>query len=163
MSAQKGGVKVARPTKSAKVLHECSQTKAEMAHRVKVENKLKGGTDNLTPPKYLTKNQKQLFEYIREALTNVELLGNLDVWILTTCVIAIDRLATIEEQINNNPELLSDKNLLAAKDKYTKDFFRCCNELSLSPQSRAKLANIDLQQQQKQANPVFSLIKGGKK
>lgn len=134
-----------------------------MAHREKVENKLKGGTDNLTPPKYLTKNQKQLFEYIREALTNVELLGNLDVWILTTCVIAIDRLATIEKQINKNPELLSDKNLLAAKDKYTKDFFRCCNELSLSPQSRAKLANIDLQQQQKQANPVFSLIEGGKK
>lgn len=154
---------MARPTKSAKVLHECSQTKAEIAYRAKKEEELKGGSEKLTPPKYLTKSQKEIFEYIRQSLESVGILGNLDVWILATCAIAIDRMAAIEQQINNDPELLSDKNLLAAKDKYTKDFFRCCNELSLSPQSRAKLANIDLQQQQKQANPVFSLIEGGKK
>ena len=32
-----------------------------------------------------------------------------------------------------------------AKDKYSKDLYRCCNELSLSPQSRAKIANINTQ------------------
>ena len=31
-------------------------------------------------------------------------------------------------------------NLKSARDMYSKDFFRCCNELSLSPQARAKLS-----------------------
>ena len=32
--------------------------------------------------------------------------------------------------------------LMATKDKYSREFFRCCNELGLSPQSRAKFANL---------------------
>ena len=38
-----------------------------------------------------------------------------------------------------------DKRIMSTKEKYTKDFFRCCNELCLSPQSRAKIANISSQ------------------
>ena len=30
--------------------------------------------------------------------------------------------------------------LKSARDMYSKDFFRCCNELSLSPQARAKIS-----------------------
>ena len=37
---------------------------------------------------------------------------------------------------------------MPSKEKYTKDFFRCCNELCLSPQSRAKLANLNVQAQE---------------
>lgn len=55
-----------------------------------------------------------------------------------------------------------DKEVLAAKDKYTKDFFRCCNELSLSPQSRAKLGNINLQVKQQQEDPLLKVLAGGK-
>ena len=32
----------------------------------------------------------------------------------------------------------------SVRDMYSKDFFRCCNELCLSPQSRAKLSIADL-------------------
>ena len=44
--------------------------------------------------------------------------------------------------INEDPSLIFNVKLMASKDKYTKDFFRCCNELGLSPQSRAKFANL---------------------
>ncbi|MDE5772811.1 MAG: P27 family phage terminase small subunit, partial [Ruminococcus sp.] len=63
---------------------------------------------------------------------------------------------TIEKQVNENPELLADSSLMATKDRYTKAFFRYCNELCLSPQARAKIANINLQG--KEENPLMELL-----
>lgn len=149
---------MARPCKSAKVLTECSQTKAEIEYRIESENKLKGGSDNISPPRYLSKTQKKVFKFIVEELKASGILGNLDVYILATCCIAIDRLQVIETMINTDIEKLTDKDLMSSKDKYTKDLFRCCNELSLSPQSRAKLANINLQSKEDEQDPVLGLI-----
>jgi len=41
-----------------------------------------------------------------------------------------------------------------------KTFYRCCNELSLSPQSRAKLGNINLQSKQEEEDPLLKVIGG---
>ena len=79
----------------------------------------------------------------------------MDGYILATCAIAIDRLEQIEESINGNPTLLSDAAFMASKDKYTKDFFRCCNELCLSPQARAKVGSLASQAVQQQADPLL--------
>ena len=49
---------------------------------------------------------------------------------------------------------------MSAKDKYDKDFYRCCNELSLSPQSRAKIANINKEAIDKEEDPVIRALKG---
>ena len=51
---------------------------------------------------------------------------------------------------------------MTTKSEYTKDFFRCCNELSLSPQSRAKLGNINLQAEQEKQDPLLQVLAGGK-
>ena len=58
--------------------------------------------------------------------------------------------------INNDTDLLSNNAFMSSKEKYTKDLYRCCNELSLSPQSRAKLANINTQQ--KEENPLLKAL-----
>ena len=42
--------------------------------------------------------------------------------------------------LNNDDNLKYNKEVLSALDKYTKTFFRCCNELGFSPQARAKVA-----------------------
>lgn len=147
---------MARPCKSAKLLTEYSQTKTEINQRIENESKLKGCCDKIMPPEYLSANQQKLFRYIVSELENSEILGNLDVYILATCVIAIDRLQTIEAMINTDINLLSDKNIMSAKEKYTKDLYRCCNELSLSPQSRAKMANINLQKSEE--NPLLKVL-----
>ena len=55
---------------------------------------------------------------------------------------------------------ITDRELMNAKDKYTKDLYRTCNELSLSPQSRAKLANINVQANQQEEDPLLNLLKG---
>lgn len=149
---------MARPCKSAKVLTECSQTKDEIQERIENEEKLKGRADNINPPDYLNKNQVDLFNYIKNELEESKLLSNLDVYIMSSCVIAIDRLQQLERWINNNNKLMLRNDVMSAKDKYTKDFYRCCNELSLSPQSRAKLANINLQAEKGKEDPLLKAL-----
>lgn len=151
---------MSRPCKSAKVLTECSQTKEEIQERIEMEDKLKGDSNNLYPPEYLNSNQKALFEYIKSELKESGLLGNLDVWILAKCSIAIDRLQEIENKINDKPGLMFKKEVMSVKERYDKDFYRCCNELSLSPQSRAKLSNLNLQAKEDAEDPLLKALKG---
>lgn len=153
---------MARPCKSANIMSK-NLTKGEKEVRLETEEKLKGGADKISPPSYLNARQKKIFKYIVEELKASGILGNLDVYILGTCSISIDRLQQIEKLINKDIEKLLDKNLMSAKDKYTKDFFRCCNELSLSPQSRAKLGNINLQSKEKKQDPLLKVLAGGSK
>ena len=131
---------MARPAKAAST-RTGNMTKNEKNDRVEQENRIRGEDKALIPPDYLTNKQKSLFNYIVEQLKTAEILGNLDAFILAQAAISIDRLSYIEDSINKDAALLFDSKFMASKDKYTKDFFRCCNELSLSPQSRAKLAN----------------------
>lgn len=149
---------MARPCKSAKVLTECSQTKDEINERIENEEKLKGKADDITPSTELNEKQLFLFEYIKNELKESGILGNLDKFILTKCAIAIDRLQYIEEKINKKPALLFNRDIKSAKENYDKDFYRCCNELSLSPQSRAKISNINLQSKEKQLDPLLAAL-----
>ena len=146
-----------RPCKSVATQSK-KMSKEEREERLELENRLKGDSDNIVAPEYLTENQKNIFYKIVEELRSSNILSNLDVFILTTCAISIDRLHQIEQMINENIDLIADKSLLSAKDKYTKDLFRCCTELSLSPQSRAKMANINLQAKEKEEDKLLQIL-----
>ncbi len=135
-------------------------TKEEIQARQEQEQKLKGASDKIKPPKYLNKSQKKIFKYIVQELEASEILSNLDIYVLTTCSIAIDRLEEIETKFNQDIENLKDKDLIKAKDIYTKDLYRCCNELSLSPQSRAKLGNLNVQAKANEEDPLLKALKG---
>ena len=147
-----------RPAKAVNTMSK-HLSKAEMEERREKENSFKGKSDKIRPPTYLSASQKKIFRYIVKELEASEILGNLDIYILSTCSIAIDRLKEIETMINGDSELLLSKELMSAKDKYTKDLYRCCSELSLSPQSRAKLANINVTTQKDKADPLLEALK----
>lgn len=151
---------MARPCKNVNVMSK-NLTNEEKETRLETEERLKGKADKISPPSYLNNRQKKIFNYIVEELKASGILGNLDIYILSTCSISIDRLQQIEKLINKDTEKLLDKNLMSAKDKYTKDFFRCCNELSLSPQSRAKLGNINLQAKEQKDDVLLQVLRGG--
>ena len=144
---------MARPCKNVNLQHERSLNKDEAAVRLANEEKLRGKTHAIKPPSYLSAAQKRIFRYIVSGLEASGILGNLDVYVLAECSICIDRMQTIEKDMNKNG---LDPNLVKVKDSYTKAFFRYCNELSLSPQSRAKLANINLQA--KDENPLLKVL-----
>ena len=132
---------MARPCKSAKVLSESSQTKAEINARIELEDKIGGGRDKIRPPARLTQSQKKIFRNVVKLLEEADILRSLDVEILARYSFALDMIIRIEEDISAHPVRCTDKDYIAAYDKYVKIYFRCCNELSLSPQSRAKIAN----------------------
>ena len=145
---------MARPTKAAAttVGHFTSE---ELKKRKSNEELLKGTASDIEPPEYLTESQRSIFQYIVTNLEASEILGNLDVYVLTECSICIDRMQEIERTINEAGSIIPS--LVRLKETYTKAFFRYCNELSLSPQSRAKLANINLQASNEE-NPLIKAL-----
>lgn len=145
---------MARPTKSVAVMAK-HLTKDEIAKRKEQEEKLRSGTDKIKPPSYLSKKQKEIFNYIVSELENIGILTNLDVFILEKCSVALDRIREAEIILNDD---LLNSTALKIKESYSKEFFRCCNELSLSPQSRAKLGNLNIQADKEAKDPVLRAV-----
>lgn len=146
-----------RPSKNSNLLNK-HLTKDEKEKRQANEEALKGNNDDIVPVQELNENQLYLFNYIKSELHESGILCNLDKFVLTKAAIAIDRLQVIENKINKNPGLIFNKDVKSAKETYDKDFYRCCNELSLSPQSRAKIANINLSAKEKKEDEVLQVL-----
>lgn len=142
---------MARPAKAINT-NSMKMSKKERKEREENEEKLRGDNNKIKPFSYLTKRQKAIFKDILNNL-NKEILSNLDTYLLNQTAITIERLESIEKAINEASKVtdedgkIKDKldaktiiNLKSVRDMYSKDFFRCCNELSLSPQARAKIS-----------------------
>lgn len=150
---------MARPAKAVSVT-ERHNTKLEIETRKQTEDLLRGDADRLKPPSWLSKEQKKLFRVVVDGLEASDILGSLDIYILSQFAISVDRLQTIEQMVNDDLSLLHDKTLMATKEKYTKDFFRCCNELSLSPQSRAKIGTLSVNRDKDLKDPLLIALGG---
>lgn len=149
---------MARPAKAIKASSGV-RTKENRAFREQTEDRLRGNAVRLNPPKHLNDGQKKIFRTIVKELKASEILSSLDIYILTACAIAVERLAVIEGMVNEDATLLCDSALMSTKDKYTKDLYRCCNELCLSPQARAKIGSLALSAARgKKKNAVLEAI-----
>ena len=136
---------MARPAKSLTAQsNKTGMTKAERDHRDSVEKSLKGKADKLKAPLTFSKERKALFDFVIEELTDSGLLGNLDIFVLEKLCISVDMLRSIDEMIDANNDHLMNSQLKTARSMYSTDFFKCCQELCLSPQSRAKLSVTSL-------------------
>lgn len=143
-----------RPCKAANTIIG-AMTKAEKEQREKAEAELRGTPKTIkNAPKWMTKEQKAIRKKIVKEAEKV--LADIDCYVVDQCAVAIDRVQSIERMINENPEEMCSKSLLAAKKQYSTEFFRCCSELSLSPQSRAKLATAGMKESV--SNPLLSLL-----
>lgn len=136
-------------------------TKEEINKRLEWEMKLRGEFDKIRPPSFLSKEQKRLFKDIVDYLMPSDILGNIDAHVLTHTAITIDRINECERQLNING-LLDEEGKPSAyaklKSNYMKEFFMLCNELSLSPQSRAKLANVNVGVEKEKQDPLLKII-----
>ena len=142
---------MSRPAKAIDT-NSMKMSKEERKAREENEKKLRGSNDELKPFKYLNKRQKAIFNDILKNL-NKDILSNLDIYLLNQTAITIERLESLEKEINNASKITDENgkkkdkldvrliaSLKSVRDMYSKDFFRCCNELSLSPQARAKIS-----------------------
>lgn len=73
---------------------------------------------------------------------------------------AIDRLREIEQRINKYPELMFQDSVRNTRKEYMQNFFRICNELGLSPQSRAKLGSLAVKKDKADSDPILKLFGG---
>ena len=133
-----------RPSKPIDMRSSTDRHKDRYNKRKTAEEALKG--NEITIPKDITNNQKNICKHIIGELEKSGILCSLDEYVLEQCAVAVDCLHKINQLINSEDEsLMFSKDVLTAKEKYEKTFFRCCDELCLSPQSRAKIANINSQ------------------
>lgn len=130
---------MARPAK-ATATKTGQITKAEKEGRKFIEEALRGTGGDIVAPDHLTADQKGIFDYILEQLEESKLLGQLDTFILAKAAVTIDRLQKMDDMANKDMDLLFSNGFRLAQSQATQEFFRCCNELCLSPQARAKLS-----------------------
>ena len=130
---------MARPAKSVKTISK-NLTNNEKLKREIAEELMQGDCSQLIPPDYLTESQIKIFNFIVNNLEESKILGSIDLYVLSQGAITIDRLINIEEYINCHSDAMFDTKLMATQDRLFKQFARICNELLLSPQSRAKIS-----------------------
>lgn len=115
-------------------------TKKEIAERQATE--VKPITDNIAPPSYLTKKQKDEFNKLAGQLQKLKIMGETDVDALARYVVANDFYINAVKQMRK-PEVKSDPFLFGAWAKQHEQYFKQCrasaNDLGLSISSRCKL------------------------
>ena len=131
-------------------------TKAEKAIREATENNLKGN-GKLIAPDHLNEAQKSIFDFIVSELQESNVLGSLDVYVLEKAAVAIERSRYMEQQMNENPELLTNATFVNTKSKYDTVFLKMVQELALSPSSRAKIAIANVKTVETK-NPLLSIL-----
>lgn len=146
---------MARPSKSVRV-----KTGAiagdDAAIRQDVEDKLRGENVPPEPPVDLTDGQREIFQFIVNGLVASDILGQLDVFVLESTAIAIDRLRYINGLIDADPGLVMHTSLQNARAKYQSDLWRGCNELCLSPAGPApKLAVLPRRNRRRKRTPCW--------
>ena len=129
-------------------------TKAEIEERRKQEELANGFTDNISPPDYLSKKQKDEFVQIAEELLRLDLFTNLDVDTLAQyidtrsqyieVIKALKKFKPVQNKINEKGETFITTTREYASLQRTKDMLiRQCRslagEIGLSINSRLKL------------------------
>ncbi len=150
---------MARPAKAA-VIKNHDATKAAMETKKQTEKKLKGKTNRLKAPEYLTESQTEVYNFIIKELKSAEILGNIDLIILTQTAVVVDSMNTLIKIMNEDPEKAIEAKYVNAFQKYSTMFMRYCNELCLSPQSRAKMsiAHVNAIEEAKKKNPILEML-----
>ena len=148
---------MARPAKAI-AAKTAKISKDETEQRLQIEGQLRGKSDKLIPPLYLTESQVEIFNYVLTELDEAKVLGNLDLFALSQLAICVDRIQQIEKQINENTDLILENKFMQSRDRYARDFIRLCNEFCMSPQSRAKLSISTVKPGQEKKKTLMDLL-----
>lgn len=148
---------MARPAKNVDV--QSGEIRNDVREkRRETEKKLRGSKFSVKPSFAITKEQRKIFNKIKNLFDELDLLGELDCYVLTEGAVIIDRLHEIERQINEDPKLLFDRDVCNTRKEYMQNFFRVCNELSLSPQARAKMGIMAAGKNTEKADPILQIF-----
>ena len=152
---------MARPTKSAFLIdNNVNKINNEVVQaRIEQEKKLKGKSDKLKPPSYLTKGAKKVFKFVLEELKEGDILCNADIFVLEQLALTVDKCKTFEEMMQNETDIGKIDKISKIYDRYAKYLSRYFNELCLSPQSRAKIGALKVNAQEEEQDPLLTALR----
>ena len=146
-------------------------TKEEIENRKEQEERLKGANNIVyKTPKNLSKEEKKIYKFLIAELKESGILCNLDITILEATCDAICRMEECKNTINKfgivlereDGTLYRNPATTIYKD-YNSIFNKCCMELGLSPSARSRLAQVNINAQQKKEDPVLSILRDDSK
>lgn len=145
-------------------------TKEELEARKEQEEKLKGSDDEVykIPKCFKGKDKKierDLYKKITDNLKSADILNNLDVEIIIQAVNCIIHMHNAEEHIRQYGEVVlkpdgtfqKNPSVNIFKD-YQSMYMSISIRLGLSPSDRAKISIINVQQQQKEEDPLLKIL-----
>lgn len=136
-------------------------TKAEIEARRNSE--IKPITDNIEPPTYLTKKQKEAFTKIASQLQKLKIMGETDVDALARYIVANEFYINAVKQMRK-PENKNDPFRFEKWAKIQERYFKQCrssaNDLGLSISSRCKLVVPEVQKEVPKENKFKKFEKG---
>lgn len=115
-------------------------TKAEIESRQRTE--IKPIADNIEPPSYLTKKQKQEFDKIATQLIALKIMGETDVDALARYIMSKDIYVKLTKEIQKSAVIGDPYTLeryMKNQDKAFKQCRQCASDLGLTISSRCKL------------------------
>lgn len=163
---------MSRPRKPAALKQGKSETKAHLNAREEVEQQLKGNADLLdTVPEQLDDLGKLYYTFLIEHLRASDVLSNLDIPMLTQTADSLSKMEQADAIIakegliwykydrdgNQEPK---EHPAVGTKQKYLNQFRALSTQLGLSPSSRASLAEMNMQQELEEKDPVMQIING---
>lgn len=136
------------------------RTKEEIENRKEQQEKLKGDNTKIEPTESLSQEQQDIFDTIKYELKSSNILSNVDSYWLTKLAISESTLREINQKKAAKPSIIFNKDFKSTEKHYFDIFAKCCNEIGLSPISRAKLANINSLAQAEKEDPLIKALKG---
>ena len=164
---------MARPRKPASLNKSKKYTKAEKAEMAAMEEELKGDDDQVKDiPNHLDEMAKQYYAFIVTELEVSDLLSNLDIPLIEQTADCLSKMRQADEIINeegimiiefdrNGNEVRKEHPMVGTKQKYLNQFRAVFTQLGMSPSSRASLALINLENNQKDQDPLLNLLNVG--
>ena len=70
-------------------------------------------------------------------------------------------LHTANKRVAKRPTLANDREFVATQEKLVRTYLKLCDELCLSPQSRAKLGVLVANQKEEEQDPLLNVLQGG--
>lgn len=154
---------MARPRQPIEVIQMKGKkhlTQKEIEERKKQEVKVKPKEDSIKAPTYLKNKQKGEFRKIAKQLIELGIMSNLDVDALARYIIAKDCYLQVVQMINDQPELVLDKNVAQIKDTYFKECRQASSDLGLDISSRGKLV-VPIRDEKEKEQSIEDRLFGG--
>lgn len=145
-------------------------TKDELKKMMEQEEKIKGNSEKVTDiPDHLDDLAKEYYKYITEELEVSGLLSNLDIPLVEQTADCLSRMreadiiiqqrgVVVEQKDRNSNDIVKKNPAVDVKLAYLDRFNRLSNQLGMSPSSRAALAELNVEQKEKEDDLVLKAL-----